>query len=75
MATAEAMEECEFDFAYIARYSPRNGTIANEKYEDDIPSVEKARRWNILNSLLRESVQKRSKLMIGRTESILISAK
>lgn len=75
METVRAMEECEFDFAYIARYSPRNGTLATDRYEDNIPSEEKARRWNILNSLLRESVQKRSRAMIWRTEQILISGK
>ncbi len=29
--TARAMEECAFDFAYIARYSVRNGTFAADK--------------------------------------------
>jgi len=38
-----------------------------------VPSKEKARRWDILNTLLYESVAKRSDLMIGRTEEILIS--
>lgn len=36
---------------------------------------EKARRWDILNTLLYTSVQKRNALMIGRTEEILISAR
>jgi len=34
---------------------------------------EKARRWDILNTLLYKSVQKRNKLMLGRTEEILIT--
>ena len=72
-ATVRAMRELEFDFAYIARYSSRSGTIATDKFGDDISHEEKARRWNILNSLLQESVQKRAKLMIGRTEEVLIS--
>ena len=73
--TVRAMKECEFDFAYIARYSPRSGTFAHDKYEDDISPQEKARRWNILNDLLEESVLKRSQMMIGREEEILISWK
>jgi tRNA A37 methylthiotransferase MiaB len=72
-ATATAMRECQFDFAFIARYSPRSGTIATDKYEDDISPAEKARRWNILNDILRESVFARNALMIGREEEILIS--
>jgi len=72
-ATIRAFEECEFDFAYIARYSPRPGTISADKKTDDIPFKEKARRWDILNTILQKSVTKRSKLMIGRIEEILIS--
>lgn len=67
------MRECQFDFAYIARYSPRSGTVATDRYEDDISSEEKACRWTILNDILRESVHARNRLMFGRTEEILIS--
>lgn len=72
-ATATAMRECQFDFAFIARYSSRSGTIATQKYEDDISPEEKARRWTILNDILRESVKARNLLMLGREEEILIS--
>lgn len=72
-ATIRAFEECEFDFAYIARYSPRPGTTSADTKADDIPFKEKARRWDILNTMLHQSVKKRSELMIGRTEEILIS--
>lgn len=72
--TVAAMREIEFDFAYIARYSSRNGTIATKLYDDDISHEEKARRWTILNDILRESVAKRSALMIGRTEEILLTS-
>lgn len=67
------MRECQFDFAFIARYSPRSGTIATDKYADDISPAEKARRWNILNDILRETVRERNLLMVGREEDILIS--
>jgi tRNA-2-methylthio-N6-dimethylallyladenosine synthase len=63
-ATAQAMRECQFDFAYIARYSPRTGTIATDRYEDDISPTEKARRWNILNDILRDTVWARNALMV-----------
>ena len=71
--TATAMRECQFDFAFIARYSPRSGTIATTKYEDDITPEEKARRWTILNDILRETAKSRNLLMVGREEEILIS--
>ncbi len=72
-ATARAMRECQFDFAFIARYSSRSGTLATTRYEDDISSQEKARRWTILNDILRETAKNRNLLMIGREEEILIT--
>lgn len=72
-ATADSMRECQFDFAFIARYSSRSGTTATKIYEDDISSEEKARRWTILNDILRETVKNRNLLMVGREEEILIS--
>ena len=113
--TVQAFEICDFDFAFIARYSPRKWTRAaemikgnkeqeiserewnlswksrtamsrtkdntmNEETEiwtqsssfAEISMEEKARRWDILNTLLYKSVQKRNKLMLGRTEEILV---
>ncbi len=72
-ATATAMRECQFDFAFIARYSSRSGTLATTRYEDDISSQEKARRWTILNDILRETARNRNLLMVGREEEILIT--
>ncbi len=72
-ATATAMRECQFDFAFIARYSSRSGTLATDKYGDDISSLEKARRWTILNDILRETARERNLLMVGWEEEILIT--
>lgn len=71
--TIKSFEEIEFDFAYIARYSERSGTIAAKILKDNISSQEKARRWHILNWLLWDIVRKRSKLMIWRIEEVLIA--
>lgn len=73
--TIRAFEICEFDFAYIARYSPRRGTRATDTMEDTVSMEEKARRWDILNTLLYQSVRKRNELMLGRTEEILVTGK
>ncbi|MCB9805228.1 hypothetical protein H6769_06540 [Candidatus Peribacteria bacterium] len=43
--------------AYIARYSPQSGTRATDTMEDDISAEEKARRWSILNDILRNRLQ------------------
>ena len=71
--TALAMRECQFDYAFIARYSSRSGTLATTRFEDDISSQEKARRWTILNDILRQTTASRNLLMVGREEEILIT--
>ena len=68
------MIECEFDFAYIARYSVRNGTSAS-KLDDSIDARTKAKRWEILTNQLQENIIKRSERMIGKVETILITGK
>ncbi len=70
--TIKAFEELEFDFAYIARYSPRPGTLSFKNLKDSVSLQQKAKRWNILNDLLKDSIQKRAKLMISKEEEILI---
>jgi len=72
--TMKAIEELEIDFAYIARYSVRNGTLASKIYPDDIPDSVKAQRWHQLNNILEKNVKKRWEKMIGKVEEILISS-
>lgn len=70
--TVRAFRECQFDFAYIARYSPRKQTYA-AKMPWQIPADVKARRWDQLNTLMYEIIQERNQCMIGREEIILVS--
>jgi tRNA-2-methylthio-N6-dimethylallyladenosine synthase len=63
-ATVRAFEELDFDFSYTARYSPRPGTRATQTLADSISHEEKFRRWDILNEILKVSVQKRNTLML-----------
>ena len=71
--TVKAMKECEFDFAYIARYSSRKWTFATDKMWDTVSPEDKARRWGILNEILYENIKKRASLMVWRIEEILIT--
>lgn len=71
--TIKAYKECEFDFVYNARYSVRRGTIAAKIYKDDVSNETKAERWHTLNEELLTSVEKRNKLMLWKTEEVLIS--
>lgn len=74
-ATLRAMEECRFDFVYLARYSPRKGTYATDRLGDDVPAAAKADRWNRANALLERLVKERNDAMVRREETILVTGK
>lgn len=52
--TKKLFKEIKFDFAFIAKYSPRPGTLAF-KMQDNVSLKEKQKRWKILNDLLRKN--------------------
>ncbi len=70
--TLKAFRECEFDFAYIARYSARKGTYA-AKMPEQVPANIKAARWDGLNTVMYDIIQERNQLMLGREEVILVA--
>ena len=71
--TKEAFEYCDFDMAYIFKYSPRKGTpSALEK--DDIPEDEKENRnQELLKVLEKQSIAFNEKL-VGTTQEVLFEA-
>jgi tRNA-2-methylthio-N6-dimethylallyladenosine synthase len=74
-ATLAVMEACQFDFAFIARYSSRKGTMATDKLGDDIPAEIKADRWNRANAVLEGLAARRNAMMVGRTDEVLVTGK
>lgn len=51
MNTRRLVEQVQFDVVHIAMYSPRPGTYAGDKMQDDVPHAEKRRRINDLLAL------------------------
>lgn len=49
--TVKICKKVKFNKAYIAQYSPRPGTAA-AKLKDNIPQIEKKRRWELLDELI-----------------------
>lgn len=64
--TLKIFKELKFDMAYISRYSPRPQTRAFLQ-EDEVPSEEKAKRWNVLSKIVGKESLKRNKLLVGKT--------
>jgi tRNA-2-methylthio-N6-dimethylallyladenosine synthase len=70
--TRRLLEEIEFDVVHLAMYSPRPGTFAATKMEDDVPSAEKLRRLNDLLGLQREIATRKTARWVGRDVEVLI---
>jgi tRNA-2-methylthio-N6-dimethylallyladenosine synthase len=73
--TRALLEEIEFDVVHLAMYSPRPGTYAADKMEDDIPQDEKLRRLNDLLSLQRAIATRKTARWIGRDVEVLIEGR
>ncbi len=70
--TLNLVKEIKFDIIYLAKYSPRTGTFANDNYEDDVPYKIKDWRWHKLNNLLETQVQEKNKNFFGKTVEVLV---
>jgi tRNA-2-methylthio-N6-dimethylallyladenosine synthase len=68
--TVELVRRCAFDSAYIFKYSPRPGTPAFELV-DDVPAVEKTRRFRYLESVQRENQRRSLDACVGKTLDVL----
>jgi tRNA-2-methylthio-N6-dimethylallyladenosine synthase len=75
MNTRTLIEEMEFDVVHLAMYSPRPGTFAATRMEDDVPHAEKLRRLNDLLALQRGIAARKTAKWIGRDVEVLIEGR
>jgi tRNA-2-methylthio-N6-dimethylallyladenosine synthase len=73
--TRALLEEMEFDVVHLAMYSPRAGTYAASRMEDDVPHDEKLRRLNDLLALQRSIAARKTARWIGRDVEVLIEGR
>jgi tRNA-2-methylthio-N6-dimethylallyladenosine synthase len=73
--TRALLEEMEFDVVHLAMYSPRPGTYAASRMEDDVPHEEKLRRLNDLLALQRGIAARKTGRWIGRDVEVLIEGR
>ncbi len=67
-----AIEEFRFKNSFIFKYSPREGTKAYERFEDDVPEEVKKRRNNDMLRLQSEISAEENAEFIGRSVSVLV---
>ena len=69
--TLTLMDNVIYDYSYMFYYSERPGTLAQRKYEDDIPLETKKRRLDEIIKKQNTHSLKRNKLTIDNTYKVL----
>jgi tRNA-2-methylthio-N6-dimethylallyladenosine synthase len=71
-ASVRLVEESRFKNSFIFKYSPREGTKAFERLEDDVPEEEKRRRNNELLAVQNRISAEDNQPFVGRELEILV---
>jgi len=70
--TLGLLSELRFDTVHVACYSPRPGTLAARKFEDNVPAAEKRRRLNEIERLQEDVAAEINAQLLGKTVEVLI---
>lgn len=70
--TISLMKEVQFDFAYMFKYSERPKTLAERRFDDDIPDAVKGSRLNEIIELQLQHSRLSNEKQIGKTVKVLI---
>jgi len=71
METYRVLADLRLDVAHLARYSPREGTVATRRMPDDVDDAEKMRRFRLLEELQESIVAKINQAYLGRRVDVL----
>jgi tRNA-2-methylthio-N6-dimethylallyladenosine synthase len=70
--SVELARYCRFKNSFIFKYSPRPGTIAIDRFADDVPEETKRRRNQELLAVQSEICSANNREMIGKTVQVLV---
>jgi len=71
-ATCELLETLRFDKVHVAAYSPRPGTIAWRKMEDDVPADVKAARLHRIEEIEGRISEEINRTYVATVQEILV---
>ena len=71
-ASLSLFDYCKFDLAYLYYYSERPGTLAERRFEDDVPLDVKKKRLQELVDLYRDYSLRTMQKEIGKIFKILV---
>jgi tRNA-2-methylthio-N6-dimethylallyladenosine synthase len=75
MNTYHLLEDLQMDVAHLARYSPRSGTYAERKMEDNVSEAEKMRRFRLLETLQEQIATRINAQLMGQVVPVLFEEK
>ncbi|MCC7349177.1 MAG: tRNA (N6-isopentenyl adenosine(37)-C2)-methylthiotransferase MiaB [Phycisphaerales bacterium] len=70
--TMEMVRRCRFKNSFIFKYSPRPGTVAIDRFADDVADADKRSRNNRLLAVQQEVSESINRQMIDRTVQVLV---
>lgn len=70
--TISLYKKADFDIAYLAKYSPRSGTLSAKIFEDNISWDEKKRRWRTLQNLMEKIAFKKNQKYLDKKVEVLV---
>ncbi len=73
--TVNLLSELRFGTVHVAAYSPRPGTIASRKFEDNVPSAEKKERFCKIEQLQKNIAAEINAQLLGKMVEILVEDK
>ncbi len=71
----DLMRQCEYDSAFLFKYSQRPGTYAARHLEDNVPEEVKLRRLNEMIALQNELSRQQNAKDVGKTFEILVEGR
>jgi tRNA-2-methylthio-N6-dimethylallyladenosine synthase len=75
METYRVLSDLKLDVAHLARYSPREGTVATRRMEDNVTEDEKMRRFRMLEELQEGIVGGINRKYLGESVEVLFEEK
>lgn len=70
--TMQMVRRCRFKNSFIFKYSPRPGTVAIDRFADDVSDADKRSRNNRLLAVQQEVSESLNRRMIGRTVQVMV---
>lgn len=70
--TMTIMAEVKWDFAYMYKYSERPKTLAERRYEDNVPEKVKSARLTEIIALQRKNSGERNNQQLGKIQKVLV---